>query len=129
MGWMPGPSRPRPWPRPLRDRDMQVSGRLVRSARLQIALLDPQMRREFRLVPPHVLDETLRVVASDEDVDGIAEREGRRERVIDYRIDEHAVRMTAEACAVETAANEGRKGKARRSGPSLLPHAVCTYEP
>jgi hypothetical protein len=38
----------------------------VRPARLQLPLLDPQVARELGIVPAHLLDETLRVLAADE---------------------------------------------------------------
>ena len=39
---------------------------LVQPARLELALLDPQLRRHLRIVAAHLLDELLRILATDE---------------------------------------------------------------
>ena len=43
-------------------------------ARLELALLDPQVRREFGLVAPYLFDEALGVLAADEHLKLDAER-------------------------------------------------------
>ena len=48
---------------------------LVQPARLELALLDPQLRRDLRVVAPHLLDEVLCVLAADEHLELDAERE------------------------------------------------------
>ncbi len=47
---------------------------LVPPARLELALLDPQVARELGIVDPNLLDEALGVLAADERVDGVAVR-------------------------------------------------------
>jgi hypothetical protein len=39
--------------------DGKVDRRLVVPSRLQLALLDPELRRDLRIVAPHLLDEAL----------------------------------------------------------------------
>jgi len=47
-----------------------------------LALLDPEASREFRLIAAHHVDEALGVLASDERLDGVAEREVGRDSVV-----------------------------------------------
>ena len=48
---------------------------LVQPARLKLALLDPQLRRDPRIVAAHLLDEPLRVLAPDEHLECVTEWE------------------------------------------------------
>ena len=54
--------------------------RLVQPARLELALLDPQLRRHLVIVAAHLLDEPLGVLEADERLDRVAEREVAPER-------------------------------------------------
>jgi hypothetical protein len=45
-----------------------------KSARLQLPLLDPQVARKVGIVAPHLLDESLGILAADERLDGVTER-------------------------------------------------------
>jgi hypothetical protein len=47
---------------------------LVQPARLELALVDPQVRRELGIVATHLIDETLGVLAAAERLDGVTER-------------------------------------------------------
>ena len=71
-----------------------------------------------------LLDEALGVLATDEDVEGVTERALGRGRIVDDGVDARHERMTATACAVEMAAQDRSKRKARRSGPSVVSTAV-----
>ena len=51
--------------------------------RKQLPLLDPQPRREYRLIAPYLLDEALGILAPDERLDCVTEREVAREDVVD----------------------------------------------
>jgi hypothetical protein len=54
----------------------KVGERRVRGvARLKLAVLDPQVAREFGIIAAHLFDEALSVVAADEHFERIAERE------------------------------------------------------
>jgi hypothetical protein len=48
----------------------------------------------LRIVAANLLDEPLRVLAPDERLDGVAEREAGREGVVNDRIDDHGVMLT-----------------------------------
>jgi hypothetical protein len=61
---------------------------LAQPARLQLALLDPQVARDRRIVAAHLLDAALGVLAADERLDGITEREVERECVVDDGLDD-----------------------------------------
>ena len=65
------------------------SSYLVQPARLELALLDPELRRDLRIVAAHLLDEALGVLAPDEHLELDAEREVGREGVIDDGVDDH----------------------------------------
>ena len=67
---------------------------VVQPARLELLLLDPQLRRHLGLVAPHLLDEPLGVLAPDEHLELDAEREVGREGVVDDGVDDHADTMT-----------------------------------
>jgi hypothetical protein len=58
-------------------------GRLVQPTGLELPLLNPQLRRDLGIVATHVRDEPLRVLARDEHLDRIAEREVGLESVVD----------------------------------------------
>lgn len=62
---------------------------LVPPACLELPLLDPQVRRELRIVAAHLLDESLGVLATDERLERVPERELGREGVVDDGVDEH----------------------------------------
>ena len=47
---------------------------LVQPARLELSLLDPQLRRELGIVAAYLLDEALGVLAADERLDRVTER-------------------------------------------------------
>jgi hypothetical protein len=51
---------------------LRLDSELVQAARLELALLDSQVAREFRLVASHFLDEAIGVLASDEDVEDVS---------------------------------------------------------
>jgi len=59
------------------------------SVLLILPLLDPQSRRELGLVVPHLVEEPLGVLAADESLDGVTEREVGREGVVDDGVDDH----------------------------------------
>jgi hypothetical protein len=68
---------------------------------------------EFGLVAPDVLDEALGVLAPDKDIDRVAERASRGERVVDHRIDDHERTMAVLCAAVELAGkDDGRRSHA-----------------
>ena len=46
----------------------------VQPARLELALLDPQVPRQLWVVSAHFCDKTLGVLATNERLDGVAER-------------------------------------------------------
>jgi Domain of unknown function (DUF1918) len=56
------------------SRQLNPWDRLVHPARVQLALLDPQLRCHLGIVASNLLDEALRVLAADEGLDGVAER-------------------------------------------------------
>ena len=58
---------------------MRRAGRLVQPARVKLPLFDPELRRDLGIVAAHLFDEPLGVLASDEHLERIAEREDRRE--------------------------------------------------
>ena len=66
---------------------------LAQPARLELALLDPQLRRDLGIVAAHLLDEPLSVLAADEHLELDAEREVGREGVVDDGVDDHADTM------------------------------------
>ena len=79
-----------------------VTSELVRVAdRFEIALLDPQLRRHLGIVATHLLDEPLRILAPDEHLELDAEREVRREGVIDDGVEDHGDRFTRRAHGAE----------------------------
>lgn len=62
---------------------------LVRPARLELALDDAEVARELGVVSPDLLDEPLRILASDERLDDLAERViGTRAEILN-RVDDH----------------------------------------
>lgn len=65
------------------------SGRLVQPAGLELPLLNPQLRRDLRIVTAHRLDEPLGDLASDEDLERDTEREIERESFVDDGVDDH----------------------------------------
>ena len=54
-----------------------------------VALRDPQRFRELGIVAADLFDEAFGVLAADEYVDGVAQRARRRERVVNYGVDDH----------------------------------------
>ena len=81
---------------------------LVPPASLKLALLDPQVARELGVVAADLLDEALGVLSADVDLERVAERERRRERVVDHGVDEHGRTMTAPSRRVQTARRDRR---------------------
>jgi hypothetical protein len=69
------------------------SERQVQRARLEVALLDPQVARDVGIVSANLLDEALGVLATDEHLDGVAQRAGWRERVVDDCVDNHGAQL------------------------------------
>ena len=67
-------------------------GALVPPARLELALLDPQLRRELRLVASHLLDEALGVLAPDEPFQLDTEWEVGRESIVHNCVGDHCRR-------------------------------------
>jgi hypothetical protein len=62
---------------------------LVRVACLKLTLLDPQRLRKFGIVSSDLLDEALRVLAADEDLERVTERARGREPVVNDGVHEH----------------------------------------
>jgi hypothetical protein len=77
--------------------------------------------RELGLIASDLLDEELGVLVADEDVEGVAERERRRERVIDYGVDAHVPKMTRARSQVET----GPKDRSKERGPPERAFCRC----
>ena len=77
----------------------------VQPARLELALFDPKVGGDVRIVSLHFPDEPLGVLAADESSSASPRGELRRESVVDYRIDEHVresvarVARAPKACA------------------------------
>ena len=63
-------------------------------ARLQLPLLDPELRRHLGIVASHLLDEPLGVLSADEHLEGVTERELWREGVVDDGVDDHGGRIS-----------------------------------
>jgi hypothetical protein len=57
------------------------SSQLVQPARLELALLDPQVGSKVRIIAANRLDEVLCMLSMDKGVDGVAEQRGRRKKV------------------------------------------------
>ena len=74
-----------------RVRQHRVDGRrLVQPARVEFTLLDPKLCCERGIVAAHLLDEPLGVLAADEGLDRVTEREVRREGVVNDGVNDHA---------------------------------------
>ncbi len=77
-------------PRPRRRRDCKPLVLVnTRAACLELALLDPELRRDFGLVAANLLDESLGILAPDEQLERIPKREVGREGVVDDGVDDH----------------------------------------
>ena len=66
---------------------------LVPPARLELALLDPQVVGERGVVLPHIREELLCVLKPDAHLKRIAERVARARAVVDDGVEEHSSRM------------------------------------
>jgi hypothetical protein len=64
----------------------------VRSTPRELALLNPQLRGHLGVVSPHLLDEPLGVLAPDEDLERVTQREVGREGVAHDGLADHADR-------------------------------------
>ena len=51
--------------------------------------LDPELRRRLGIITAHLLDEPLGVLAADENLQRVTEREVGREGVVDDGVDDH----------------------------------------
>jgi hypothetical protein len=78
----------------------------VRVTRLELPLLDPQLRRHLGIVMEDLLDEALGVLAPDEHLERVSEREVGRESVVDHGIDDHEPTMTRSRAARKMAVRD-----------------------
>src|SRR5262245_60363034 len=77
-----------------------ASALVQRTDAVELALVDPRLRRALWLISPHFFDEPLRILAADEDVEGVTEREVVRESDIDDCVDDHPTEPKCLAGAV-----------------------------
>jgi len=63
-------------------------------ARLELPLLDPELRRDIRVVATDLLDEALGVLAADEHFERVTKWEAGREGVVDDGVDDHSSEST-----------------------------------
>src|SRR5262245_49970978 len=73
---------------PGRDGRLDTVELVHRADAFELPLLNPQLRRELRLVATHLLAEPLAVLAPDEHFDRVTEREVEGERVVDDGVDD-----------------------------------------